>query len=255
MRCGEAAVPPGSLAGGRVVDQAAVGNAIRTLIARTEVTTTRALVAVSDAIASFRVLSFPATASDDDINRALSEQMDLGSGRMTRRHVEVSRSDGQQTVYAAVWDRSQVQSVAGAVRLAGLDPAVVDLKSLCIARSLAVDACLFVDLSTEPCELLVIEDRLPRLWHTFKLDRGADPAPAIAKGLRPALELRRRTGGGDDTPIVVRADQELPSSFSIRLEGLTGHPVEGLPQPLRVDPDVRYGPYLTCLGLIMRRKA
>ena len=255
MRCGEAAAPPGSIVGGRVIDQAAVAQTLRTLIARTEITTPRALVAVSDAIASFRLLTFPDAANRSAIDRALGEQFDLGSDRMARRHVTVRRRGGEQMVFAVTWERAQVEAAAGAARMAGLEPAVVDLKSLCVARPLVVDACLFVDLSTDPCEVLVIDERLPRIWHTFKLEPGADPAPGIARGLRSALELQRRLGAGADAPIVVRADQELPSSFSDRLESLTGHPVEGLSQPLRSDPDVRYGPYLTCLGLIMRRKA
>ena len=59
MRCGEAAPPPGAFERGRVLDPAALGQAIRQLLARTEISATRALIAASDVIASFRMLTFP----------------------------------------------------------------------------------------------------------------------------------------------------------------------------------------------------
>jgi hypothetical protein len=258
MRCGEAAAPSGALDGGRVVDEAALGQALRQLIARSEITTSRALIAASDAIASFRVFRFPATATQTEIDAAVRSQLNLSSDRMALRHLEVLGGRSERTVFATVWDRRQVEAIASAARQAGLEPAVVDLKSLCLARALAIDSCLLLDLSAEPCEVILIDERVPRVWHPFKLESGGDIALAIANALRPVLGLHERSAGatslfGPQSPILVRSDQALPSQLTSRLEQLTGRPVEGLPQPLRVDPDVRYGPYLTCLGLVARR--
>jgi hypothetical protein len=256
MRCGEAAAPPGSLEGGRVLDEAALGQALRYLIARTEITTTRALVAASDTIASFRILTFPKAATGLEIDAAIGGQLNLGSDRMVVRHFEVMEGREERTLFAVVWDRAQVQAIASTVKHAGLEPTVVDLKSFCAARALIVDSCILLDMSAEPCEAVLIDERLPRVWHTFRLESGGDLALAIANGLKPVLGLHQRSGSsgfGPDSPILVRSDQTLPSLLSGRLEQLTGHPVQPLPQPPRVDPEVRYGPYLTCLGLVMRR--
>ncbi len=257
MRCGEAAAPPGALEGGRVIDPVAVGQALRHLVARTEITTTRALVAASDAIASYRVLTFSPEATDSDIESAVAAQLNLGSDRMGMRHVEVLSGGPGRTVFATVWDRDQVQAIASAVKHAGLEPAAVDLKSLCVARVLPVDSCIFLDMSAELCEAVLIDERVPRAWKTFKVESGEDLALSIANGLKPVLGFHRRSGGEGfrpDSPILVRSDQPLPTLLSGRLEQLTGHPVDPLPQPKRVDPEVRFGPYLTCLGLIMRRR-
>jgi hypothetical protein len=256
MRCGEAAAPPGSLEGGRVVDPAALGQALRHLVARTEITTTRALIAASDALASFRVLTFPKNATEAEIDAVVRAQLNLGSDQMSIRHLEVLAGRNERTVFAAVWDRSQVQAIAAAVRQAGLEPAVVDLKSLCVARALNEDSCVLLDMSVDPCEAVLIDERVPRIWHTFKVESGGDLALAVATGLKPVLGLHRRSSGagfGPESPILVRSDQALPSLLARRLERLTGHQVNPLPQPPRIDPDVRYVPFLTCLGLVMRR--
>jgi hypothetical protein len=258
MRCGEAAAAPGSLEGGRVLDPAAVGQALRQLIARSEITTTRALIAASDAIASFRVMTFPKTASESEIHTAVTALVSLASDRMSVRHLEVLTGREERTVFATIWDRSQVQAIESAAKVAGLEPAVVDLKSLCIARAVTEDSCVVLDMSVAPCEAILIDNRIPRAWHTFKVESGGDLALSVTNGLKPLLEFQRRiagTGFGPDSPILIRTDQALPSLLTGRLEQLTSRQVLALPQPPRVDPDIRFGPYLTCLGLVMRRSA
>jgi hypothetical protein len=256
MRCGEAAAPPGAIENGRILDSAALGLALRHLIARTEINTTRALIAASDTVASCRVLTFPKTVTEAEVDAAVRTELNLGSERMSSRHVDVLTGRDERTVFAAVWDRGQVQAIANATKLAGLDPAVVDLKSLCVVRALPEVSCLFLDMTVDPCEAVLIDERIPRVWHAFKLSSGGDLAVAMAAALKPVLGFHRRLGAagfGPQSPIVVRADQPLPTNLAGRLQKLTGHPVSDVSQPPRVDPDVRFGPFLTCLGLVMRR--
>jgi hypothetical protein len=257
MRCGEAAPPPGAFEGGRVLDPAALGKAIRQLLARSEIGSTRALIAASDVIASFRVLTFPKGTPDAEIRDAVKGRLNLGSDGMAMRHIEVPGSSDERTIFATVWDRSQVQAIAAAAKHAGLEPVAVDLNSLCIARALPVDSCILLDMTADPCEAVLIEDHLPRAAHSFTVTSGDDLALSLANGLKPVLAFQRRSGAsgfGPASPILLRADQALPSLLVGRLDQLTGHPVDPLPRPSRVDPDVRFGAYLTCIGLVMRRR-
>jgi hypothetical protein len=257
MRCGEAGAPPGSMQGSRVLDPAAVGQALRQLVARSEIVTSRALIAAGDAVASYRVMSFPQAATEADIEAAVRNQLDLGSNKMAHRHFEVpAAAPDERAVFAAVWDRGQVSAIADAIRSAGLEPAVVDLKSLCVARALTRDSCLFVDLTSAPAEVVLIDQYVPRVWHTFNAAMDADVARSIHAALKPVLGLSRRSGSagfGPESPIVVRADPPVASGVATRLEEVSGRSVVSVQPPPRVDPDVRFVPYLTCLGLMLRR--
>jgi hypothetical protein len=188
------------------------------------------MIAVSDAIASFRVLTFATGTSDLDVDSAIKKELPAASPRMAHWQVEVNNGLPERTVYAAVWDRGHVQAITDIARQAGLEPAAVELKSLCFARALRVPSCIVVDLSGD-----------------------------IAVGLAPVLkfyERRPAAGGsfGPDSPILLRSDQDLPDQIRKRLTRLTGHPVEPIPQPARVPAEVRHETYLTCIGLIMRRQ-
>src|SRR2546430_17011425 len=130
MRCGEAGSPPGSMQGSRVLAPAALGQALRQLVARSEIMTSRAVVAAGDAVASFRVMSFPRSATDADIDAAVRNQLDLGTSKMARRHLEVpGAAPEERAVFAAVWDRAQAGAIAQSIRPAGPAPPAGDLQA------------------------------------------------------------------------------------------------------------------------------
>src|SRR2546423_15588178 len=89
MRCGEAGAPPGSMQGSRVLDAAAVGQALRQLVARTEIPTSRALIAAGDPVGSFRVITFPGSATGGDIAAHAKCPLDLGAHKLAPRPLGV----------------------------------------------------------------------------------------------------------------------------------------------------------------------
>ena len=259
MRSGSVGTPPGAVVDGRVLDPGAVGVALKQLLARTEIDDSRAFVAVSDAVATFRVLKFALAAPDTEIDSAVARELSLDPSRMATRWVEVRRTLDTRHVYAIAWDRAVVKKAAEAVRRAGLDPVVVELKSACVARVVAEPSCIVLDTSSDPMEIVLIDGGVPQVWHCFHADAsfGDDLAPALAGPLRSVLRFfkRRRhdSGFGSASPVFIAGLQMLPMQVVARLSEAIEHPVLELPIPVRTPPELRYTTYLTCLGLIARR--
>jgi hypothetical protein len=246
------------LVNGRVLDIAAVGGALRQLIARTEILETRALVAVSDAVATFRVLRLPSSSADSNVSAAVAREFSLDPERMSIRWVDVLSDEDERRIYAVAWDRILVRNAIEAVRAAGLDPAVADLKSACIARTVVEPACVVVDLTAEAAELVLIDRNLPQVWQPVRLNASAGDGvgSALVAPLRSVLRFykrRRDTSFDPAAPILICSEQTLPTSSMSGLAQAVGHPVLSLPLPARVPTDVRHATYVTCLGLIMRR--
>jgi hypothetical protein len=257
MRCAETTVSTRALSSGRVVDPGLLGHALESLLSANGITCTRAMFAASDAIATFRVLTLPAGTADDEVDAAVRAELPLGDARLGLRRVEVSNGHEGRNVYAIVWDRSQVEAISAAAKEAGLRAAVVDLKSLCLARAVPMRSYIICDLTAEPCEAVLVDDRIPRVRHTFTLDATADLAAALAGELKPVLSFYRGPGHApfsSEAPILIRSDQPQAPEFTRRLEQLTGHPVDGVPRPQRIDPEIDHSTYLTCIGLGMRRR-
>ena len=258
VRSGSAGAPPGAVVGGRVLDPAATGLVLKQLLARSEISETRAVFAASDAVATFRVLKFAPTATDHEIDSAVSRELPLDPSRMATRWIDLQRGAGVREVYAASWDRAQVKNVTEAARLAGLEATVVELKSTCIARAVSETACVVLDMSSDPMEAILIDGSVPQVWHSFRADAslGDDLVPALAAPLRTVLKFykrRRDTDFGSQCPVLISGEQMLPTHVVAKLAELVGHPVQALPVPARVPPEIRHTTYLTCIGLLMRR--
>jgi hypothetical protein len=259
MRCGSGGTPAGSLVDGKVIDVAAVGSALRQLLARTEIDDTHALIAASNAVATFRVLKLPPAATDQDVDAAVARELTLDPERISTRWVDVSSGQDQRTVYAVSWDRALIKNIADAARFAGLDPLAVDLKSACVARVVAAPACVLLEIASSPAEIVLIDGHVPQVWHSFQLNGGAaadDIGSFLAAPLRTVLrfyERRRDTEFDPAAPILIAGEQVLSSRAIAALNQQLEHPVVPLPIPARVPPDLRYTTYLTCLGLLMRR--
>jgi hypothetical protein len=258
MRSGSAGAPPGAVVDGRVQDPAAVGIALKQLLARNEILETRAFVAVSDAVAAFRVLRLPLATTNTEVDSAVARELTLDPAKMATRWVEVRRTLEMREVYATAWDRALVKNASEAARLGGLDPVVVELKSACVARVVPEPSCVVLDTSSIPMEVFLIAGGVPHLWHCFHADAslGNDLAPALAGPLRSVMRFNRRrrdTEFGPTSPVFIAGEQMLPSQVVAKLSEMVEHPVLELPIPVRTPPDLRYATYLTCLGLIMRR--
>lgn len=258
MRSGSAAVLDGSLVGGKVSNPEAVGQVLRQLLARTEVQETRALVALNDSIASFRVLDMAASASESEIEAAVGRDLPADPGRLQTRWAEVRNGSTRMAVYAVAYDRAQLKSGVEAVRMAGISAGVVELRSAALARTVKDESCVVLDLTSNPVEVVLIDRSLPRLWHSFEL-KGPyteDVVAAMASPLISVLRYYRRNGAaqfGQDAPVLISGEQLLPQHLLGALSGLVGQPVEIMPAPARVPLDLRYTTYLGCLGLLMRR--
>jgi type IV pilus assembly PilM-like protein len=258
MRCGSGGTPPHGLVNGRVADVGAVSGALRQLLARAEIHETRAVVAVSDALASFRVLNLPAAATDEAVESAISRELPAGADRMATQWSDVRKDVGGRHVYAVAWDRDPVKRAADAVRAAGLEPLVVELKSACIARAVSEANCVVVDMSGSPAEIVVVNDHVPELWHSFEVSApvAEDIVDEVVAPLRQVLRYfsGRRDGRlKPSVPILLSSDQVVSGRMMLSLAQALGHPVAPLPIPRRVPEEVRHGTYLTCLGLLMRR--
>ena len=134
MKAAEAKVPASVMSDGLVLNSASLAPIIKELAAQVDGKEGKAAIAASDSLASFRIINVAKDATDAKVESLVRAQLPLDGNRMGMQRVEVAANGSERTVYAVAFDRLKVQGLAAAVRLAGLEPSVVELKSLCVAR-------------------------------------------------------------------------------------------------------------------------
>ena len=257
MRCGSGAVGEAAIRAGRIQDPAAVGGALRQLLARTEITQTRAFVAASDTLATFRVLRCPAGSTDNEIAALVSAEVQLDPERIATRWNVVGHIGNQPLIYAVAWDRAVIRGIVDAAKAAGVEAAVIDLRSACLARVAVEPSCVIVDLSSTPFDMVLVDGYIPQVWHG--VERRADSTIDLASLDAPLRELLRYYRSRHDgafpavAPVLVSGEQEVQDGEMAALSHATGHPVAVLPAPARIPSHVRHSSYLACIGLMMRR--
>jgi hypothetical protein len=259
MRAAEATMPAGAMSNGGVVNSGAIGSVIKDLVARVEARDARAMVVASDAIASFRVLSFPRDTADAKIDAAFRALLPVDGNRIGMQRQDLTLNGSERTFYGAAFDRLKVQSLAGAVRAAGLEPSVVELKSLCVARLVPAPAGVLVDLSVDPAEIFLIDGSVPRVWHTFKArPELLDETQQLASAVNTVIVFYQRMPAGSgfpaEAPVFMTADGPVAAPMADAIRARIGRPMHLVPPPPRVAPEIRYGPFMACLGLVMRRR-
>ena len=259
MRAAEATMPAGAMSNGGVVNSDAIGPVIKDLVDHVDARDVRAMVVASDAVASFRVLSFPKDTADTKIEAAFRAVLPVDGNRIAMQRQDLSFNGSERTFYGAAFDRLKVQSLAGAVRAAGLEPSVVELKSLCVTRLVPAPTCVLVDLSVDPAEIFLIDGSLPRVWHTFKArPETLDETQQLASAVNTVIVFHQRMAAGNgfspEAPVFITSDGPVSAPKVEAIRARIGRPIRALPPPPRVAADIRYGPFMACLGLVMRRR-
>jgi hypothetical protein len=255
----EAPLPDGALVAGRIEDPAAVGATLAELLGPLNLKETRALIASSNRLSVFRMFSFPDRSGQRQIEAMMRKELPLPPERLMVHWTDVTRGKDGQRLFAVASDRTMVTAVTDAVKASGVQPLALEPKGLCLARAVGISDCVIVDLKGAEAEAIVLEDWLPRLSHSFTVDRAAPAAlvPSLAAGLKSATAYYRRQNQGadlsDERPVVIVGDVALEQAALDALSAIGGSPVENAPRPSCIDEAVPMPGFLACMGLLMRR--
>jgi hypothetical protein len=259
MRYAEVPAPEGAVVAGRVEDPAAVGATVAELIGTLQLKEPRALIASSNSLSIFRLFSFPDRNGQRQIEAMMRKELPLPPERLMVHWTDVTRGKEGQRLFAVASDRTMVTGLADAVKASGLQSLALEPKGLCLARAVGLSDCLMVDVKGTEAEAIFLEDWLPRLSHSFSVDRSSPAAliPSLATGLMSAMAFYRRQNNGaglaDDSPAVIVGDTSLEQAELDALSAITGSPTENAARPACIADSVPMPGYLACMGLLMRR--
>jgi hypothetical protein len=244
---------PGSLRGGDPTDVAALAEGIRWTLQGAGIEARRARIAVSDDAAVVRVVEVPRMPRRHlrGALRYLSEQqMPFPAGQASLAwDVLERRGDSQRVYLAAAW-KDVVQRLAETARAAGLEPELVEPRSLAVGRAIGQDQAIVVDAAEMQVRLTYVaqaqapftdEAPLPpeQEWEAVNrllgraLRSDATPAPPVLL----AGELEPAAGRREAAALIVRVEAAS--------EMLNGH---GPVRPPGMPSGVLLGP----LGLAMQ---
>jgi type IV pilus assembly protein PilM len=196
-RFGQVALPAGAVHDGEVVDSAAVGAALKQLWAQAKFSTKKVVLGVANQKVVVRQVDVP-WLPEDELRKSLSFQvadflpMAAEEAILDFHPLEelTNESGGRMLrILLVAAARDMVGNALEAVKIAGLDPQVVDLNSFAVLRSVVGEGATasptaeaVVDIGASVTNIVVHQGGVPRFVRILMLG-GADITNAVAERL------------------------------------------------------------------------
>lgn len=242
-----APLPPGAVAQRQIADVERVGHAIAALVARAAPRTRQAATAIADARIMTRRLRLPAAMPMDErrarLHTAAQQLLPDEADDMSLDHLPLgSAQDALDELLLVACRRQQVDSLAAALAIGGLEPVAVDIESHALRRAcrfldhqLPGDAqpTLLVDIGAAGLRAGVLHGGDMPSLHEQAFDAGGGQhAATLAPTLAGALERIIQLDAARDT--APRPEQLLLSGGGAGLPGLAAALAARLQMPVRV---------------------
>ncbi|RJQ40326.1 MAG: hypothetical protein C4555_01810 [Dehalococcoidia bacterium] len=256
----ERQLEPGLVNNGVVANEDEVASKISSLIESQKVHVKKVVLGLSGIHCFFRVLTLPDVSGhllESAVKLEAEKALPIPLDQLYISWQVLERLGQEAKTFLAAVPRSMLDTTVGAVRAAGLDPYLIDLKPLALSRAADRDTAIIADLQPTELNIVVMVERVPELARTVSLDKDA---PREARLAIIGEELERTVKFYNSAQSRNPLDAEVPILVSGELaEGLDliqaanlKHPTLVLKSPMKGPDDFPAGRYVVNIGLALK---
>jgi len=184
----ELPLEPGLVKDGVIVDETGVGDKIKELLTDQKVNAIKVITGLSGLHSLFRLITLPPLTKSllaDAVRLEAEKVMPVPLAQLYLSwQVIPTAADEATQVFLASFPRDIADTLIRTLRHAGLDPYLIDLKPLALARVVDRPTAIIADVQPTEIEIIVMVDRIPQLIRTVAL-------PAEPKSRRNSLAITK----------------------------------------------------------------
>lgn len=170
------------------------------------------------------------------------------------------KSQTQQQIYSLTVPKEPLLTMLASLKVAGVRPYSMDLRTLALARSINQKDAILANLEANTADVVLIVDDIPVMMRSIYL--GDEPASITSAQDRLLGELSRSLSFYNDTnranplaptvPIYLTGELAGDSDLVQPVKNLTGHPVSVLDPPMEYPPDFPGSLFMVNIGLALK---
>ncbi len=247
---------------GFVVDEPAVAGRIRTLWAREQPGTQRVIAGISGINCLYRLLSLPELPKNL-MQEAVRREKACPGRPLEQLYTSWQTMHGkpdETLVYVAAAARTTVDSIIRTLKKANLNPYMMDIAPLALARATAEPSALIVDLQPAGLDVIVKMGGMPEVIRSVSVSRAssiADRVGVVRQELQRAVTFfnssHPETPVGDDVPILVAGELGEQKDLWQGLIGKVERRIESIPTPLESPEGFVASAYAPLVGLALKQ--
>jgi type IV pilus assembly protein PilM len=157
---------PGLVDQGVIQDEAQVANRVRDLFRLEKISADKVIVGLSGINSLYRLITVPelpeailAEAVKHEARRVVPVSLD----EVYLAYQSVPAPRGETRVFLVAFPRNVTDALIRTIKLAGLEPHIMDLAPLALGRIPDEPRAIIVNVRLDHCEIIVIEDRIPQI--------------------------------------------------------------------------------------------
>ncbi len=245
----------------------ALGKAVRQLMASSGIKAKKAVASLSGLYTVSRVLSEsalpPAPTAGEAILEVANETMPLPEHRRYLAWQTISNRENERLFLAVGVSREVIDEEVHALKAAGIDPYVVELRSMALVRAVDKKQALILNIDSPSIDLIVVVNNVPEVIRTIAWNPNQLSLEETAEYLTTMLEANvefynshhLETPLDPATPLVVTGQLAMNSDLVERLNATSGYHVEPLVLSVKYPAYLPVSQYVVNIGLALRKSA
>ena len=258
------ALEPGLVRDGVVVDEAEVAARIKYLLKAEKVRTRKVVAGLSGLRCFSRLISLPEL-SQALLPEAIRQETErimpvpMEQFYLTWQIIAARRQEMQ--VFVAALPRDATDALVKTLRQAGVEPYLMDIKPLALARVVNQATSVIVDIQPTEFDIVVLVDGIPQQVRTISLPHSTETwhekLPIIEQELDKTIKFYDSSHPENplapDIPVFVSGEMSLESEAFESLAGELKHPVLPISSPLKCPPGLPPNQCMASIGLALKK--
>jgi len=253
---------PGSVKDGVVQDQDAVASKVKELWRSQKISTRRVVAGISGINCLYRLITLPELPKSllpEAVRREAARVLGVPLEELYLSWQILPSLKGETLIYLAASPRNSVDALISTLRKAGLNPYLMDLKPLALARTATESRAIIIDVQPASFDIVVLTEGIPQVVRSLSLpqeSRLKEKMSVIKEELDRTITFYN--SGHMDKPIEAAVPllvcgelAEQPNAWKLLL-GRLERPVQALPSPLETPEGFPASQYMTNIGLALK---
>ena len=261
---GSLALPAGTVKDGLVLRPQVAGEAIASLFKSTGISKEKVIVSIGGMSFTYRFLKMPRmkpTLLDEAIRRAAKKEISLPMDELYFSWQALPGKDDEPTYFVLGVPRHFVDALAKTLAIAGIEPYLMDLQPLALARAAGRPDAIVVNLEPDCFDIVFIAGGVPAVIHSIS-PRG-EGATLEDNIMRLADELTKTAAFYESrhaegslrppAPLLLTGDLALDTPARGLLQSEVKYRVESPAPPLDCPPELPTPSYTVNMGLALKK--
>ena len=266
VRYGELTLEPGLVKNGLIIDQTEVTARVKKLLRLQRVRSGKVIVATSGLRCLTRPVILPLLPKNMLADAVIQEAQRVLPISLEEYYVlweTIPSTDDKTHVFLVAVPRKSTDVLFRTLRKAKLNPYLMDLKPLALARMLEEATAIIVDVQPAEFDIVIMADGIPQPIRTISFGNDEMSQQAKLSVIKDDLDRTIKFYDSNNTenpldactPIYISGEfadkPELYNSLSVDL----GYPVLPLTSPLKPDRRFKQKPGMVNIGLVLKKLA